>query len=124
MEIMNVKKNKQIRTRQNNLLSDTASYRDIRPSSYDDAGLSWLQINLQLSIHARGRYLKYESYFITCMIFLFCIWPAECFSCSCWLGPPMVAKSEIPHPIHKLNRSPPEISIRILHGRRRKQQQQ
>ena len=36
----------------------------------------------------------------------------------------MVAKSEIPHPIYKLNRSPPEISIMILDRRRRKQQQQ
>ena len=72
----NVKENKQKE-------EDKATYQTlhhIRPSSYDDAGLLWLQINLHLSIHEQGRYLKYESYFTqTCMIFLFCVWPAECF---------------------------------------------
>ena len=43
----------------------------IRPSSYDDAGLLAIATDQSsLRIHEQGRYLKYESYFTqTCMIF-------------------------------------------------------
>ena len=97
----------------------------ISPRSYDYAELFWLQINLHLSIHEHGRYLKYESYFMqTCMVFLFCVWIAECFHIQLFMLVWSLAKSKIPYPIYKLNRSSPEISIMILNRRKKQQQQQ